>query len=84
MDWSYSRVVLVHGLSEGSLLVVVGQHPDDPGQVLAALGFALVAAGVEVARQGRHTKGEVSDVCDQGEGEGGEEKGEGGGGGEKE
>ena len=34
------------------LVIVVGEHPYDPGQVLAALGLALVAAGVQEAGKG--------------------------------
>ena len=34
------------------LLIIIGEHPDDPGQVLPALSLALVAAGMEIAGEG--------------------------------
>ena len=41
------------------LVIVKGEDPDDPGQVLPALGLSLVTAGVEVAGKGRRSQREV-------------------------
>jgi len=44
------------------LFIIIGEHPYDPGKVLPALGFALVAARMEIACHGGHPQSQVP-VC---------------------
>ena len=52
----HADAVLVNGLGERWPLVVVGQQPDDLGEVLARLLLVLVPTGVQEARDRAHAR----------------------------
>lgn len=39
-------------LNSAHLLIIIGEYPDDSGEVFPALGLALCSAGMEIAGQG--------------------------------